>query len=451
MTRGFSVGFFHNTVLNFITVLILSFIASALLFWVMSTCSDSFISRYVRDNNLVKKEATRIVNSLQSYINEEKITIRDIDKLDNWSRLEKYMHLIVFQQGEIIYDSDVATANESTTMNGAIYSPNYTVSLLDFTAPIYLDSFYEYRFYDIAVFTELVLSFFLFTFIVVLFVARHLAYIRQIAFGIEVLEGGDLEYEIPVRGNDELASLANSLNSMRKVFLRKNDRTSYDARRSIEDLAVISHDLRTPLTTLILFIEIIKTKKDISDHERDYYTQKLSVIANKIRVLAENIEDFSSADWQHPVAIDSPRPATEILQEVLPEAIFFLEERGFTIVQRNRIKDESIRVNNHLIYRIIDNVVSNIDRYAAHEQPVTIETKRDGEMVFVSFSNTVAKKSAEMKTSKLGLSLVKEMMIKMNGKCMLTKRSDRFVLKLGFPLPSEGLLALPLGSQQSLG
>jgi K+-sensing histidine kinase KdpD len=286
-------------------------------------------------------------------------------------------------------------------------------------------------------FIELVLSFFLFTSIVVSFVARHLVYIRQIVYGIEILEGGNLEYEIPVRGSDELALLAGSLNEMRKVFLQKNDRAPDDNRQGIEDLAVISHDLRTPLTTLILFIEIIKTKKDMSNEERDYYIQKLSVIANKIKVLAENLEDFTSDDWQYSVELDSPRPAAEIVQEVLPEAILFLKERGFTIVQRSRIKGECIRINIHLLYRIIDNVVSNIDRYAAAAYPVTIEIKRDGEMVFVSFINTVAKKSAPMKTSKLGLSLIKEMMIKMNGRCIQMKRSDRFILKLGFPLLSE--------------
>jgi signal transduction histidine kinase len=426
---------FHSTVLNFIMVLIFAFVVSALLFWCMSTVSDSFINRYVRDSNLVKKETTRIVNSLQSYAREKKITSRNVDRLADWSRSEKYMHLIVFRQGEIIFDSDVA--NERVIASGTIYAPNYEISLQDYNAPIYLDSFYEYRFYEIATFVELIVSFFLFTLIVVFFVARHLAYIRQIVFGVEVLEGGNLEYEIPVRGNDELSLLAGSLNEMRKVFLRKSDTLPEPAGRGIADLAVISHDLRTPLTTLILFIEIIKTKKDMSDSERDYYIQKLSVIANKIKVLAENLEDFTSDDWQYPVALDAPRPVADILQEVLPEAVLFLEERGFTIKQRSHLKDELIRVNNHFIYRIIDNVVSNIDRYASHEDAVTIETVRKGNMVSISFINTVAETPTPMKTSKLGLSLVKEMMLKMNGLCAPSRRANRFALNLTFPIVVE--------------
>ena len=69
----------------------------------------------------------------------------------------------------------------------------------------------------------------------------------------------------------------------------------------------------------------------MSDSERDYYIQKLSVIANKIKVLSENLEDFTSDDWQYPVALDAPRSVIDILREVLPEAVLFLEERGFAV------------------------------------------------------------------------------------------------------------------------
>ena len=435
MTKVKSIISFHGTVFNFIMVLVAAFIVSALLFWGMSWVFDSFITQYVRESDFVKKETTRIISSLQSYARKKKITTLDIDRLADWSRSEKYTHLIVFRQGEIIFDSDVANAGVGAS--GTIYVPNYTVSLQDYTAPIYLDSFYEYRFYEIALFVELIVSFLLFTLIVVFFVGRHLAYIRQIVFGVEVLEGGNLEYEIPVRGNDELSLLAGSLNEMRKVFLRKTDKMPEVAGRGIADLAVISHDLRTPLTTLILFIEIIKTKNDLSKSERDYYIQKLSVIANKIKVLAENLEDFSSDDWQYSVALDEPRPVVDILREVLPEATLFLEERGFTIKQRNRLKGECIRVNNHFIYRIIDNVVSNIDRYAAHEYPVTVVTNRGGGMASISFTNTISENLSPTKTSRLGLSLVKEMMFKMNGTCSLSTHSNCFTLKLMFPIVSQ--------------
>lgn len=431
MSKGRKTAPFHSTVLNFIMVLVSAFIVSSLVFLCMSAVSDTVITRYVRDNDLVKKDTARIVGSLQSFVSGKDISMRDVGRLADWARSEKYMHLIVFRQGEVAFDSDVL--NERTVANGTIYVPNYSVTFRDQEAPIFLDSFYDYRFHEIAMFAELAIAFFLFTSIVVFFVAGHLAYIRQIVFGVEVLEGGNLEYEIPVRGNDELSLLAGSLNEVRKVFLRRGNRPQDASGPGIADLAVISHDLRTPLTTLILFIEIIKTKKNISDSERDYYIQKLSVIANKIKVLAENLEDFSSDDLQYPVSLEAPRPAADILREVLPEAVLFLGERGFSVREKYCLSDERIRVNNHFVYRIIDNVVSNIDRYADQDKPVTIEMRGKRGKVYLSFKNFAKTLPEQMKTSKLGLSLVSKMMHGMDGNCVVSKQANRFAVSLEFP------------------
>lgn len=426
---------FRSAILNFTMVLIAAFAVSSVLFFGMSAISDSLISRYVREHDIARTETSRILDALQSYVSENNIATGDIGRLSDWTRSEKYMHVIVFREGGIIFDSDVGYGSE--TASGTIYAPNYVIELSDYAAPIFLDSFYEYQLSMIAVFIELIVSFMVFTLIVAFFVGRHFAYIRQIAFGIKVLEGGNLEYEIPVRGNDELSVLAGSLNEMRKVFMQRTERPVDAGGERFADLAAISHDLRTPLTTLILFIEIIKTKKDASEEEMAYYIQKLSVITGKIRTLTENLEIFASDDWNYAIPLNEPRPAIDILKDILPEAVLFLSERGFVVKQSNGLKGESIRVNDHFIYRIIDNVISNIDRYGAHEYPVKIITRRDGEQATISFVNGVSENREPLKTSKLGLSLVKEMMRKMNGACTLSRRTDRFTLKLAFPIANS--------------
>lgn len=425
-------GVFRSAILNFIMVLIAAFAVSSFLFFGMSAISDSLIARYARKHDIARTETTRVLDSLRSYVSENKIATGDIGRLSAWTRREKYMHVIVFREGGILFDSDIEYGSEIGS--ATIYAPNYTIELSDYTAPVFLETFYEYQLSVIALFIELIISFVIFMLIVAFFVGRHFAYIRQIAFGIEVLEGGNLEYEIPVRGNDELSVLAGSLNEMRKVFMQKTERPADAGGERFADLAAISHDLRTPLTTLILFIEIIKTKKDASEEEMAYYIQKLSVITGKIRTLTENLEVFASDDWNYAVPLNEPRPVSEILKEILPEAVLFLTERGFNVKQSNGLKNESIRVNDHFIYRIIDNVISNIDRYGAHECPVKIITRLDGEQATISFINGVSGDQPPMKTSKLGLSLVKEMMRKMNGTCTLSRRSHRFTLKLAFPI-----------------
>jgi signal transduction histidine kinase len=413
-----------------------AFCLSVMAFLVLTKVSDTAIMGYVRNTHFLEKEQDRLIHSLQAFVKKNAIGPTSIARINEWKKSEKYVRVIFFRDKTPFYDSDwpeyyaAGTGENNTT----VYSPNSSISLNGVSTPVYLDFFSEYKFYEFATAIQLLFSFIIFTGILVFFTSKHLSYINQIAFGIGILEGGNLEYEIPVRGTNELATLATSLNDMRKAFMKKNESITDNQQYGMENLSAISHDLRTPLTTLILFIEIIKTKKNITNEERDHYIQKLSVIANKIRVLSENLDDFTSEKNRYSAQLDNPQPMKNILDEVLSETIVFLKERNFTIIRRMRIKDEIVQVNNHFIYRIIDNVISNIDRYAAHDHPVVILAKRRRDSVCISFTNAIAPRTDSMETSKLGLTLVKEMMHKMNGTCTITNQANTFEISLAFPV-----------------
>jgi len=430
--------FFHSTIGNFIVVLIAAFCVSTIFFTGLSKISDTVISNYMWNTHYVEKETIRVIHSLQEFVKDKRISSDALERIGDWKKNEKYVRLIMFNGTERIYDSDFPKANPSEIddRNGVTYAPNHTISLEDGTIPAYLECFFEYRFFELATVIQLIISFIVFTSIVIIFTGKHLSYINQIVFGVGILEGGNLDYEIPIHGDDELTALATSLNEMRKAFIKKNEKPKSSTKAGIENLSAISHDLRTPLTTLILFIEIIKTKKTLTDEERDHYIQKISVIANKIRLLSENLEDFTSEKNPYSVLLDEPQPIASILDEVLSEALVFLKERGFHISKKILIKDEKVQVNSHCIYRIVDNIVSNINRYAAPCHPVVITVKRHRDTVSLSFLNSINPANNSMATSKLGLSLVNEMMRKMGGSCETSIRANQFEIKLTFPVIS---------------
>ena len=420
-------------------VIVGAFIVSTAIFLGLTRLSETVISDYVRNTHFTERETIRLIDSLRDFVTENAIGSKNLSRVHEWDKREKYVRLIVFQGRKAVYDSDTpgSAPVDFEALAGVAYAPNCSITFSDFEAPVHLEFFLEYRFYELATVFQLIVSFIAFITIVVFFVGRHLSYINRIAFGIGILEGGNLEYEIPVRGNDELATLASSLNEMRKAFIKKGERGEGMTKTGKENLSAISHDLRTPLTTLILFIEIIKTKKNLADEERDHYIQKLSVIANRIKLLSENLEDFTSEKYRYSVTLDDPRSLTAILDEVLAEPLVFLRERDFRVVRKTDIGDGRIRVNSHFVYRIIDNIVSNIDRYASHDHPITIAAVGNRDTVTLTFENRIAVGGEPISSSKLGISLIKEMMHKMGGSCETSVHADRFAISLAFPLVPE--------------
>lgn len=85
---------------------------------------------------------------------------------------------------------------------------SYTVSFSDGDAQVFIIGMYSYDAYLIALLINIVISFLLFMVLTMLGIRRKIQYINQLGRDIEILEGGNLAYEVHLRGNDELTDLA---------------------------------------------------------------------------------------------------------------------------------------------------------------------------------------------------------------------------------------------------
>ena len=81
-------------------------------------------------------------------------------------------------------------------------------------------------------------------------VRRKILYVNQLSRDIEILEGGNLEYEVHVQGKDEISDLAAGLNAMKVSFKNQIEEVECLTRTNQEKVTENSHDLRTPLTTV---------------------------------------------------------------------------------------------------------------------------------------------------------------------------------------------------------
>lgn len=95
-----------------------------------------------------------------------------------------------------------------------------------------------------------------------------------------------------------------------------------------------------------------------------------------------------------------------------------------------------IRVNEDYVARIMDNIVSNITKYADPQYPVTIRVETSGSQVIVIFRNRVLSQSAQQQaeSSGIGLHNISSMMMQMNGSSATKTANGRFSIALSFPL-----------------
>ena len=188
---------------------------------------------------------------------------------------------------------------------------------------------YSYQYYTYAMIAELLLAFALFLLIVMLGIRRTMDYIRRLCDEIEILEGGNLEYEITVSGKDELATLARSLDNMRKSFLAQTEKETYLVQANQRMVTNMSHDLRTPLTSIMIYTEILKKNKYKDERQMKEYLEKIEEKTYRMKQLSDRLFEYSLVTSEPEVELEEPEVLKGVFYDLLSETCAYLEQSGF--------------------------------------------------------------------------------------------------------------------------
>ena len=280
---------------------------------------------------------------------------------------------------------------------------------------------------------ELFVSFGIFMVIVMLGIRRSMHYIRQLSEEVRILEGGGLDYEITVAGRDELAVLARGLDDMRRAFREQTERESYLTRSNQKMITEMSHDMRTPLTTMLLYTEIMRDQAQPGQTELLESIDKVESKIHQLQRMSENILSYALVSGDEKPELEQPEPFGMLFEDQLSEMAAWLEQNHYCVVRPDRFPAEKVSVRGDYITRILDNIVSNMQKYADPEYPVQIGCRTEGRYVVLSFINR-RRESGRTDSTRIGLESVKKMMEQMQGSCETRTDRQDFEMKLRFPV-----------------
>lgn len=404
-------------------------------FAVLEMAGEYAIRCFIINTDYMEQKDKKKIVQLQTYIRENHISAGDAKQLTNWVKDQSVVMVQVYRNGFIVYDSKYPEAN----LDEAAYDPYdwgalYTLDFADGSAQVVLYGFYDYQFYHYALIGELVLAFFLFLGIVMLGIRKTIRYIRKLSQEIKILEGGDLHYPITVIGRDELAQLAEGLDSMRQSFLRQTEQEKQLALANQRMITEMSHDLRTPLTSIMLYTEILLQNKCENDEQKVSYIQKIDKKARRLKQLSDHLFEYALITGEEEVKLEEPRPFTAVFYDLLSETVSYLEQQGFHVTLNFTWKQYCIRTNPDYIARIFDNLTSNIVKYAELSEPVWIKDVYSGHNVGIMVGNIKKVLNGKIESNRIGLQNIQKMMEKMGGRAIVEQNSQDFAVTLLFPI-----------------
>lgn len=204
--------------------------------------------------------------------------------------------------------------------------------------------------------------------------------LRQMAAAVRSFGNGDFSYRIQVKGKDEVAELANSLNSM-AVSLSSVE----GMRRSF--IANVSHELKTPMTTIAGFIDGI-LDGTIPDDKRNHYLKIVSDEVKRLSRLVKSMLDLSRIDngelHMKPVKYD----LTEQVCNVLLSFEQRVDEKSVTVEGLDECPRAEIFADFDLLGQVVYNLVDNAIKFINIGGTLSIHIYKKDSRVYCALRNT---------------------------------------------------------------
>ncbi len=259
-------------------------------------------------------------------------------------------------------------------------------------------------------------------------------YIRCLEKEVAGITRGNLMKHVTVKGKDELAQLAYGLDQMRLELLKK-EQTEQEMRLAQERLALgMSHDLRTPLTGLMTYLEIIKKQESEGRASKEYIGKALDKV-QQIRRLTDQTFEYFLVHSQREVIMEDAEEIKSALGDYLSEMCALLECDGFQIdADKLKWKPVQVQVNTDYLGRIVNNIISNLKKYGDRTRKVEIKMIYAPCQVGIFIKNAIASDSKYIKGTGLGVKNITLMMAQMNGKAEVRMSNKKYCMILYFPV-----------------
>ncbi|MDQ0359678.1 HAMP domain-containing sensor histidine kinase [Breznakia pachnodae] len=434
--------FMNKLSIQLILINLIAGIVAVSLYFIMYEHRYAFFG-FLRDN-IVEED----MNTMMENINEE---TKDIELNDlNYNQIRKimdkhqsdYTDVILYSNNEIFYANTNSYSYESSIEGSfsnlaTISSPLYRTYMLDFENTQSLVLVYSYPLYQyvlpyIFAIIAIAISFYIIPFL--WFIQSKVRAIRKMQEDVEVLASGTLEHPVSIVGNDEISELGKDLNIMRESFL-ESMKSEMRMRESNKDLITsMSHDLRTPLTSLMGYLDILRLKKGDPTQNEQYLDKAMDKV-QQIRTLSDEMFEYFLVYGQDEKIDLKPECISE-WEAYIEESAQLLRLQGYDVIVKFDVEDINLDMNMRLMKRAVDNLFSNVLKYADSKYPILIMSEvRKGNYQF-HMSNSKLEKTEDIESNHIGLKSV-EKIIQIHGGEFVVRNKDDFMIMIQIPIQKD--------------
>ena len=250
--------------------------------------------------------------------------------------------------------------------------------------------------------------------------------------------------------NRQMAAAVNDLGDGLRHALQEQMKSE---RMKADLITNVSHDLKTPLTSIINYVDLLK-REELHNEKANEYLEVLDQKSQRLKQLTEDLVEASRASSGN-VVLDIRRiDVKELLMQTSGEFVERFEARGLQLVENFPQNPQYVDADGRRLWRIIENLFRNVEKYAMPHTRVYLDLINDGDRVAFSLKNisenplnispeelterfTRGDESRSTEGSGLGLPIAKDLTEIQKGTFEIYLDGDLFKVTVSFPIASE--------------
>ena len=218
---------------------------------------------------------------------------------------------------------------------------------------------------------------------------RRVRYVEYLSQEIQKIREEGFGRTMELQGDDEITRLCAVINEMSVQLREKEEREKRQQRSKDELITNVSHDLRSPLTSIIGYVELLK---ETGPEDRQRFAEYIEVVERRLtglNGLINELFEYTKLNSADQLPDMEKRDVLELLRHILYEYKVLMEAEGLTLSWQLEAESHMAHINTRQMVRVFQNLLDNARRYAHRSAPVTV-TAQDTGRLHICITNRVA-------------------------------------------------------------
>lgn len=263
---------------------------------------------------------------------------------------------------------------------------------------------------------------------------------------LDKISKGDIDIEINYEKRQDIRELVDHVNKIKSGYKIMLDDKVKNEKLKTELISNVSHDLKTPLTSIINYIELLK-RNDLLESEKNEYIDIIDKKSHTLKILIDDLFEMSKLN-NGKINLDKTNvDIVSLIYQVIGENCYSFEDKNITFKVNSEFEECVLLLDGNRFSRVIENIVINALKYSINNTRVYVDILDKKDKILISFKNIAnydmnfdnnelferfvrgdKSRTSTIEGSGIGLSIAKSIIELHNGEVNISVEGDMFKL-----------------------